>query len=58
METILNELKLDEDDICSVKLHLNNLYKKNWSKSIAEEAIIKQGKLRTYLSHIFIKKFI
>ena len=55
METILNELKLYEDDICSVKLHicsvklhLNNLYKKNWSKSIEVEAIIKHGKLRTY----------
>ena len=36
-------------NICSVKLHLNNLYKKNWSKSIEVEAIIKQGKLRTYV---------
>ena len=48
MDSVLNELKLDEENICSVKLHLNNLYKDTWSKSIEQEAVIKQGKLRTY----------
>ena len=43
-----NKLKLDGGNICSVKLHLNNLYKNTWSKSIEQEAVIKQGKLRTY----------
>ena len=48
MDSVLNELKLDEENICSVKLHLNNLYKDTWSKSIEQEAVIKQGKLRTF----------
>ena len=47
MNLILNELKLDEGNICSVKLHLNNLYKNTWSKSIEQEAV--QGKIRTYV---------
>ena len=44
-ETILNELKLEEENICLVKPHLNILYRNNWSKNVNEEAVIK---LRNY----------
>ena len=48
MEVILNEFNLNEENICSVNPHLNILYRKNWTKNVNEEAVIKQGKLRTY----------
>ena len=32
METILNELNLNEENICSVDPHLNIFYRKNWTK--------------------------
>ena len=47
-EYILNELKLEEENICLVKQHLNIMYRNNWSKNVNEEAVIKQGKLRSY----------
>ena len=48
MEVNLNELNLNEENICSVNPHLNILYRKKWKKNVNEEAFIKQGKLRTY----------
>ena len=48
VEVILNELNLNEENICSVNPHLNILCRKNWTKNVNEEAVIKQGKLRTY----------
>ena len=48
LEVILNELNLNDENVCSVNPHLNILYRKNWTKNVNEEAFIKQGKLRTY----------
>ena len=47
MEVILNELNLNEENICSVNPHLNILYRKKLDKNVNEEAVIKQGTLRT-----------
>ena len=44
MEAILNELNLNEENICSVNPHLNILYRKKLTKHVKEEAV----KLRTY----------
>ena len=59
VDTILNEVKLDECNICLIKSSLKNLYRNIWSRNINEEAVIKHGKLRTFAlfkSVFFFKK--
>ena len=48
VDTILNAVKLDEFNICLIKTSLKNLYRNIWSRKINKEAVIKQGKLRTF----------
>ena len=43
MEVILNELNLNEENICSVNPHLNILIRKKLDKNVNEEAY-KTGK--------------
>ena len=48
IDSIINEIKLKEENICSIKSSLNILYTYNWSKHVNEEAVIKQAKLRAW----------